>query len=101
MSKAKSRDTIRIQNKKCNKKHNIPRELCDVLERLEGLEFVKHIGIGKFTTTSNNAGIKIIGYDDNSRSYCVKVKVKNYEQKLFVEVEGKKYYYERKILDCF
>jgi len=86
MSKAKSRDTIRLHNGNCNKKHNIPRELVPVLNKLNSLEFVVCVGTSTFSQARKKNNINIIGFDDSTSSYVVKVSGDKYEQKLFVKV---------------
>ncbi len=86
MSKEKSRDTIRLQNKNSNKKHNMPRELVPVVDKLNSLEFVVCIGTGIFSQARKKNEINIIGFDDSTNSYVIKVSGIKYEQKLFVKV---------------
>jgi len=86
MSKDKSRDTIRLQNGCGNRKHNMPRELVPVLDKLKNLEFVVQVGVERFNRAREKNKINIVGFDDSTSSYVVKVSGNKYEQKLFVKV---------------
>ena len=87
MSKAKAKDTVRLQNKTCNRKHNMPRELIPVYDRLNNLEFVVCIGTGTFGHTRKRNELNIIGFDDLTSSYLIRVSGNKYKQKFYVKVE--------------
>jgi hypothetical protein len=101
MSKVKSKDVKNIYGKKCGKNNNTPKEICLIVEKLERLDFVKHIRLGDFRKSSNNIGIKIIGYDERLRKYNVNVNTGRYEHKIFLDVSERKDTYENYIRECF
>lgn len=101
MSKIKSKDVKNINGKKCGKNNYIPKEICSVIEKLEKLNFVKHIQIGNFRNSNNDSGIKVVGYDEKARKYHVHVSTGRYEQKIILGVPEKKDMYEFSIKNCF
>jgi hypothetical protein len=100
MSKLKSKDVKNIHGKKCGKNNNVPKEICSIVERLERLDFVKHIELGDFRNSNNGSGIRIVGYDEKSRNYHVNANTGRYEQKIFLSVHDKKLEYETSIKRC-
>ena len=101
MSKVKSKDVKNTYSKKCGKNNNTPREICSVIEKLERLDFIKHIQMGNFRKSGNDTGIRIIGYDEKTRKYNVNVNTGRYEHKIFLDVEEKNAVYESSIVECF
>ena len=101
MLKLKTNDVKNIHGKKCGKKNNIPKEICNVIEKLEDLDFVNHISPGKVRNSNNGSGIKIIGYDDKMRNYHISVSVGKYEQRIMLNVPLRKPHYDTLISGCF
>jgi hypothetical protein len=101
MSKVKSKDVKNIHGKKCGKNNNVPKEICSVIEKLEKLDFVEHIQLGDFRKSSNDVGIRIVGYDERLRKYNVNVNTGRYEHKVFLNVSERNAGYESSIKACF
>ncbi|MFH1503185.1 MAG: hypothetical protein ABIE36_00825 [Candidatus Diapherotrites archaeon] len=100
MSKIKSKEVKNIHGKKCGKKNHVPKEICSIIEKLERLDFVKHIDFGNHRNSNNGSGIKIIGYDEKSRNYHINVNTGKYEQRIILSVSEKKTAYEASIQNC-
>jgi len=100
MSKIKSKDVRNIYGKKCGKNNHVPKEICTVIERLDKLNFVRHINVGDYRNSNNGSGIKIIGYDEKSRNYHINVSKGGFEQKMLLSVQDKKPEYESSIINC-
>ncbi len=100
MSKIKSKDAKNIYGKKCGKNNQVPKEICSVIEKLEKLDFIKHIQLGNFRNSNNGSGIKIVGYDEKSRNYHINANAGKYEQRIILGVSEKKATYEASIQKC-
>jgi len=85
----------------CNKKHSIPKEIFRVFDKLKKLDFIEYVGFGRYLITSKKPGINIVGYDESTKSYIVNVKVKKYEQKLFLKVDSPNRTHKKRIESCF
>jgi hypothetical protein len=99
MSKVKSKDVRIFCSKKCGKNYNVPKDICPVIERLDSLDFVRHIQIGDFRNSQNCS--EIVGYDEKSRNYHINVSKGRFEQKIVLSVHDKKLEYEDSIIKCF
>ena len=86
MSKDKSLDTTIVRDGVCSKKHNTPREILEKVKILKRLDFIEHIGLGRFRETKKFPRIEIIGFDNNKGSYNIQIIGKKYEQKGFVKI---------------
>jgi hypothetical protein len=99
MSKIKSKDVKTFYSKKCGKNYNVPREICPVIERLDNLDFVRHIQIEDFRNSRKDS--EIVGYDEKSRNYHIHVSKGRFEQKILLSVQNRKPEYESSIINCF
>jgi hypothetical protein len=90
MARKTSSITLRVQNKNCNSKHNFPKELGLVTERIEKLNFVTEpLGKARWTniTSKYKQKIDIAGFDDLQRSFSINIYGKAYKQKFYVKVD--------------
>ena len=100
MSKRKTNEIKNICGKKLGQKNHVPKEICSVVEKLQRLDFIKHIQLRDFRNSNNGSGIRIIGYDEKSRNYSVNVNTGRYEQKILLGVSEKNGSYENLIKMC-
>jgi hypothetical protein len=88
----------KYSGKKCGKRNNIPKNICTIIEKIENLEFVKHINPGMFKTNKTSPKIDIVGYDHKHKKYFVNIYGGNYVQKFTLDVAKEDSLYEEKII---
>jgi hypothetical protein len=101
MSKPKPQIVKNFYTKKCGKNLNVPKEICAVVEKLEKLEFIRHIRLGDLRNSCNDSGIRVMGYDEISRDYHINVSAGKHEQRIILNVQNPNPAYEGRIKECF
>jgi hypothetical protein len=97
---AKRNDIKNHCGKKSGKKNKVPKNISLIIERIEKLDFVRHVNTGIFKPSNREPTIEIIGYDHQTRKYIVNIHGGKYVQKVLLDVPQQNDHYEQKISSC-